>query len=178
MGCPRYCSVTSASQTILWHIGMTISATGKTKVGGNANFAHIRKVRFAGWIWKAQAPNDQRLALINMTNTEPIWTAAKTASLADLTHGVPTQKTVYYCPKKTNTEHTARPTASCSTPARDTSSSSVSVTLPAESFLEDTTNQLWHYVTDFVHFFFSCSTLQCKLLHQVSALHHGNFFFK
>ena len=22
-----------------------------------------------------------------------------------------------------------------------------------ESFLEDTTNQLWHYVTDFVHFF-------------------------
>ena len=50
--------------------------------------------------------------------------------LADLTHGVPTPKPcygVYYRPKTTNTEHTARP--SRSTRARDTSSSSVSATL-------------------------------------------------
>ena len=53
------CSVSSASQTILSHKRRTISATGKTKV-------LIHKVCFAGWIWKAQAPTDQRLALRNM----------------------------------------------------------------------------------------------------------------
>ena len=38
-----------ASQTILWHMGREISTTGKTKVGGNANFVLIRiEVRFAG----------------------------------------------------------------------------------------------------------------------------------
>ena len=48
MGWPRRCSVNSASQIILWHTGRTIYATGKTKVGGNANFVLIRKVCFAG----------------------------------------------------------------------------------------------------------------------------------
>ena len=45
---PRHHSVNSACQTILWHMGRAISATGKTKVGGNANFVLIRKVRSAG----------------------------------------------------------------------------------------------------------------------------------
>ena len=45
-------------------MGRTISATGKTKV-------LIHKVRFAGWIWKIQAPTGQRLSLRNMTNSEP-----------------------------------------------------------------------------------------------------------
>ena len=57
------CSVSSSSQTILSHKRWATSATGKTKV-------LIRKVRFAGWIWKAQAPTDQRLALRNMTKSE------------------------------------------------------------------------------------------------------------
>ena len=47
-------------------MGRTISATGKTKV-------LIHKVRFAGWIWKIQAPTGQRLpvSLRNMTKSEP-----------------------------------------------------------------------------------------------------------
>ena len=39
--------VNSASQSILSHMGETISATSKMKVGRNANFVLIRKVRFA-----------------------------------------------------------------------------------------------------------------------------------
>ena len=49
-GWPRHGSVNSASQIILWHMGRTISATGKTKVGGNANFVLIRNVHFVGLI--------------------------------------------------------------------------------------------------------------------------------
>ena len=42
MGWSSHCSVNSASQSILSHMGGTISATGKMKVGRNANFVLIR----------------------------------------------------------------------------------------------------------------------------------------
>ena len=71
MGLPRHRSVNSASQIILRHMGRTISVTGKRKVGGNANFVLIRKICFAGWIWRAHAPTGQSLPLRNMTNIEP-----------------------------------------------------------------------------------------------------------
>ena len=78
MGWCRRRSVNSASQSILSKHGGggTLSATGKTKVGRNANFVLIRKVRFS--YEEAQAPSCQRLALRNMTNIEP---AEKTASM-------------------------------------------------------------------------------------------------
>ena len=98
------------------------------------NFVFIRKVRFAGWIWNAQAPTGRRLALRNMTYTESrnlfelrrLRQKLRPVMLADLTHELPTLKNVYYRPKTANRQHTAWTTASCSTPARDTSSSSVS----------------------------------------------------
>ena len=49
MGWPRRRSVNSVSQIILLHMGLTISATGKTKVVGKLQvFVLDRKVCFAG----------------------------------------------------------------------------------------------------------------------------------
>ena len=43
MGWPRRRSENSASQTILLHLGKTISATGKTKVGGKLHLCSFAK---------------------------------------------------------------------------------------------------------------------------------------
>ena len=42
MGWPRHSSVKIASQTILWHMGRAISATGKTKVGAKVGMLTLR----------------------------------------------------------------------------------------------------------------------------------------
>ena len=43
MDWPKRCSENSASQTILLHMGRTISATGKTKVGGKLPLCSFAK---------------------------------------------------------------------------------------------------------------------------------------
>ena len=66
----------------------------------------IRKVRFAGWIWKAQAPTGQRLALRNMTKSElrSLFELSQKLRPQDADRfkkHVPSRKTASYRPKTT-----------------------------------------------------------------------------
>ena len=106
----------------------------------------IRIVRFADLIWTANAPTSQHLALRNMTNIEHrslfqllqnmhprdaggLGKRRPDCMLRPVCDRVTSQKTAYYRPT-TAREHggyqTVRPTAPCSTPARETSSWSMS----------------------------------------------------
>ena len=96
-------------------------------------FVLIRIVRFAGWIWTSKAPTSQHLALRNMTSIEHrrLFQLLQNLRLRDaegLEKRRPDASRLRSCHASENRGgyQTVRPTASCSTPARETSSWSMS----------------------------------------------------
>ena len=88
MGWPRHRSVNSASQTILSHM-RTISATGKTKVGGKLHLYSFAKFVLPVECEKHMyAPTDQSLPQRNMTNIERRSLFELVQKLRPVAHGM------------------------------------------------------------------------------------------
>ena len=132
MGWPRHRSVNSASQTIVSHMGSKIFATGKTKVGGKLHLYSFTKfVLPVEYEKHMPRPTKVYPWEIWPTLSIYIWTGAKTASTCPRdADGLEKRRRAPVLSLNNdartlgwnNNRVTARPTATCSTPARDTSS--------------------------------------------------------